>query len=412
MRPEVPPSSDVVVVGGGPAGLSAASELRRQGVESVVLVERDRDLGGVPRFCHHQGFGIKDLRRPLSGPAYAEHLVGEAAAAGVTMLTETTVQSIDPQGVQIAGPIGRMLLPARAVLVATGVRERPRSARMVPGDRPFGVFTTGQLQQWVHGRHLAVGSRAVVVGAEHVSFSAAMVLRQAGVKTLAMITEMPAHQSIQGAAMLAKIARLAPLMTSTRLVEISGRDRVAAVTVEGVDGRVRAVIEVDTVVFTGDWVPDAELVRRSGVLLDPGTRGPVVDWVGATSREGIFAAGNLVYPAETASIAALDGRRVGLGIAERLEGRVPASVAEGVAVTGDPSIRWIAPQRVVPTQAPQEFALRTARFSSGKTIVVRQGVRVLGRYRLRHSTPNRGLSVPGDWVASIEGSQEVVISCE
>ena len=154
---------DVLVVGAGPAGLSAAIELRARGVQRVVVVEREAQAGGVPRHCHHTGFGLRDLHRSLAGPRYADELCRRATASGVRILTGTTITSLENNGdARATNASGLHVITSRAVLLASGARERPRSARLVAGDRPPGVFTTGQLQQWVNVKNLPVGSRALV----------------------------------------------------------------------------------------------------------------------------------------------------------------------------------------------------------------------------------------------------------
>ena len=169
---------DALVVGGGPAGLAAATALRGAGAGHVVIIEREDEAGGTPRLCAHTGFGLRDLRRVLSGPAYARRWVERAAAAGVDIRTRAMVTGWSAQArAEVTGPRGLLEIDARAVVLATGARERPRAARLVPGTRPAGVFTTGQLQQWVHRERLPVGRRALVVGAEHVSYSAVLTLR-------------------------------------------------------------------------------------------------------------------------------------------------------------------------------------------------------------------------------------------
>ena len=157
----------VVIVGGGPAGLAAALELRRLDTHDVVVIEREGAAGGIPRHARHQGFGLRDLRRAMSGPAYARRYTRLAAEAGVEIRTETMVTGWSPDGpLELTGPGGRELLTPDALILASGCRERPRSARLVPGSRPEGVMTTGTLQQLVYLRKRPVGARALVVGAE------------------------------------------------------------------------------------------------------------------------------------------------------------------------------------------------------------------------------------------------------
>ena len=168
----------VAIVGGGPAGLSAAIELRRLGVRHVTVYEREQQAGGIPRHTNHLGFGIRDLHRVMSGPRYARTLAERATRTGVDIRRGAPVFSLDD-------------VDADAVLLATGARERPRAARLVPGDRPAGIFTTGSLQQLAMAGQ-RVGNRAVIVGAEHVSFSAILTLRHVGCTAVAMVTRSPA----------------------------------------------------------------------------------------------------------------------------------------------------------------------------------------------------------------------------
>ncbi|HEY5151745.1 MAG TPA: FAD-dependent oxidoreductase, partial [Mycobacterium sp.] len=164
-------SVDVAIVGGGPAGLAAAADLAARGLEVVVL-ERESAAGGIPRHSDHLGYGIRDLRTVLTGPAYARRLVQRAGEAGAQIRTETMVTGWAGQRtLETTSPRGRELIDAGAVILATGARERPRSARLIPGDRPSGVYTTGHLQNVVNIAHRTVGSRAVIVGAELVSYS-------------------------------------------------------------------------------------------------------------------------------------------------------------------------------------------------------------------------------------------------
>ena len=381
--------SRVAVVGGGPAGLAAAVACRALGVDDVVGLEREAIAGGVPRHCDHTGFGLRDLRRVLRGPVYAARWVERAARAGVDVRTATSVLD-GTTSLTTTSPRGVETIAADAVLLATGCRERPRHARLVPGTRPAGVLTTGALQQLVHLGHARVGHRAVVVGAEHVSFSAVLTLREAGCATVAMVTEHPAHQTY---APLAWIAG-APLLTRRRVVEIRGRSRVDGVVLD--DGRTLAC---DTVVFTGDWIPDHELARRAGLAIDAGTRGPSVDPGGRTSTPGVFAAGNLVHAAETADLAALGGRAAATAIVDWLRtGTWPARVP----VACERPLQWVWPQALDPGMPPSlPFRLRTATTARAALAATQDG-RTLWRSRRRWLIPNRSIGVPAHAVTGVD----------
>ena len=256
---------DALVVGAGPAGLAAATALRSGGAGTVMVLDREDEAGGIPRLCEHTGFGLRDLRRVLSGPAYARRWVERAVACGVDIRTRTMVTGwAAPGRAEVTGPGGVLEMAARTIVLATGARERPRAARLVPGTRPSGIFTTGQLQQWVHREHLPVGRRAVIVGAEHVSYSAAMTLRRAGVRPVALVTELPRPQTYRLFDLLGRFGLRVPVWTETSVAGVYGRDRVEGVLVRGPGGDERSVA-VDTVVFTGDFIPDSELARLAGL---------------------------------------------------------------------------------------------------------------------------------------------------
>ena len=289
----------VAIVGGGPAGLSAAIELRRLGVERVTVYEREQHAGGIPRHTNHLGFGARDLHRMMTGPRYARALIDRAQRAGAELRLGTPVFSFDD-------------LDADAVILATGVRERPRSARLVPGDRPAGIFTTGSLQQLsMAGR--CVGTRAVIVGAEHVSFSAIITLAHTGCRSVAMVTHLAHHQSLGIIKLVTASWRRVPVLTGVEIAEIVGRRRVERIVLS--DGR---TIACDTVVFTGDWIPDNELARHIGLTMNPTIKGPVVDNVFRTSRNGVFAIGNLVHRVAAADRCARDGRAVAAEVVRSL----------------------------------------------------------------------------------------------
>ena len=401
----------VVVIGAGPAGLAAALELRRRGVSDVLVLERESEPGGIPRHAQHQGFGLRDLRRPLSGPRYARRYAELASAAGAELRTETMVTAWSPGGpLELTGAGGRETLEPAAVVLATGCRERPRPARLVPGSRPEGVITTGTLQQLVYLKGLRPGTRALVVGAEHVSFSALLTLAHGGARALGMTTELPRHQSLALFRAGAALRFRTPLWTRTALAAIHGRQRVEEVELRDLDSGAVRQLACDTVVFTADWIPDNELAVMAGLAMDAGTGGPAVDAALRTSRPGVFAAGNLLHGAETADVAALGGRHAGAAAAAFVtdgqgwpEARVP--------VECEPPLRWIAPNAVVPgAGAPPRgrFALRSSDFASRPRIEIAQGRRTLWAGRIARLVPGRSASVPHAWTEAVDPHAEAV----
>jgi thioredoxin reductase len=400
----------VVVVGAGPAGLAAALELRRRGAGDVLVLEREAAAGGIPRHAKHQGFGLRDLRRPLSGPAYARRYAELAARAGAELRTETMVTGWSPGGpLELTGPGGRETIEADAVILASGCRERPRSARLVPGTRPEGVMTTGTLQQLVYLRKRRVGARALVVGAEHVSFSALLTLAHGGAKTIGMVTELPRHQTFALFRAGAAARWRAPLWTRTAVTAIHGRPRVEEVELTDIDSGATRSVACDTVVFTADWIPDHELAVMGGLAMDPGTRGPAVDATLRTSRPGVLAAGNLLHGAETADIAALSGRHcvttLNVKGSDPFGRLVEGWPAERVPIQCEPPLRWISPNVVTPgAGAPPRgrFLLRSFEFATRPGVQIAQDGRTLWSGRLARLVPGRSARLPHEWASAVD----------
>lgn len=394
-------SDAVWIVGAGPAGLTAATALAGAGVP-VVVVEREGRAGGVPRHCDHPGFGWHETRRVLDGPAYARHLVAAATDAGVPIRTSTMVTGwTGDGGLQLTGPGGVEAVRAAAVVLATGCRERPRAARLVPGARPSGVLTTGALQQLVQGGRFD-GRRAVVIGAEHVSLSAVATLRHAGCAVAGLATEHDHHQTFAPFAAGLAVRYRVPIWTGCRLRSIEGADRVSGVRLhDGRSGTERRVA-CDTVVFTGDWIADHELLTARGAAVRATT--PEVDQAWRTTVPGVFAAGNVVHPAETAGVCARDGRAVAAAVQDHLRGARWSP--DRVALHVEPPLQWIWPAAVSGAAPPSAggFVLRSGVFARSATLRVRQGDRQLLARRVRRVVPARPLRLDAGWCAHVDAS--------
>jgi len=396
---------DVLVVGGGPAGLATATALRGLGVERVVVIEREAKAGGIARHSDHTGYGLRDLHRVMRGPAYADAWTERASRAGAEIVTEASMTGWQGPArdltAEITSPDGRRVLTARAVVLATGCRERPRAARLVPGTRPSGVLTTGALQRLV-ARSLPVGTRAVVVGAEHVSYSAALTLRHAGVSVAAMVTPGPRHESFAVFALTTRFALRIPLRVGTAVTRILGRSRVEAVELTDLKRGKTERVACDTVVFTGDWVPDHEIARRGGLTIDDGTAAPRVDGGLRTSVPGVFAAGNLLHGAETADVCALDGRWAAPSVANWLA--TGAWSEPDIEVRATAPLRWTSPNALVAGQrhVPQgRFLVSSGAFVRSARIEARQADSVLWAQRA-DLVPARNFAISDEWLERVD----------
>ena len=332
---------DVVIVGSGPAGIAAATELRHLGVRDVLLLEREGSLGGVPRHCGHRAFGLAEFGRLLRGPDYACRLAH--TVADVRVMCDTSVISLHPAGVlTVNSKAGTQQIKGRCVLLATGTRETPRSARMVSGTRPWGVMTTGALQQFVYLKRLSPCRRAVIVGSELVAYSALLTLRHAGARAVAMIETGPRAIAFPRLGALAPAVFGTRLITEAELIAIHGDPCITGVEIER-NGQ-RDIIYCDAVIFTGEFVPESALVRASHLDVDTGTGGPVVDQYGRCSDPAYFAAGNLLRPVEPAWRAWYEGRAVAKAIAGVIRGELSTPHQHSL-IFASPPLQFVCPQR-------------------------------------------------------------------
>lgn len=373
-------SADIAIIGAGPAGLTLATRLADRGLQVLVL-DRDTEPGGVPRHSDHPGYG---LHRFLSGPTYARLLTKEAQRAGAVIATEATVTSMDGRTLQVTAPSGRRTITARAVVLATGCREAPRAARLIPGSRPSGVLTTGWLQRAVHLEHQRIGTRAVIIGAEHVSYSAVVTLAEAGCSTVAMVTAGDRAETYLAFRAAARLRYRFPVLVGSTVVDVVGRHQLTAVQVRRADGSLQD-IPCDTLICTGDWRAENTLARSAGLAIGS-SGGPAIDTQFRTSQPGVFAIGNLLHPGATADRCAKDARNAvpsiqhWLGSGEWPTGAQRLHIGAGLAWC---SVSNLAASTAGPLVVEVTDRLRRPIFE------VTQGERIVGRTQRPWAVPTR-----------------------
>lgn len=382
---------EVIIIGSGPAGLGAATALAQAG-RRVLILERERHAGGIPRHCGHYPYGLREFHRLLRGPEYAARLRDAALAAGVTIRTGTTVTALLPGGVvEITDDAGPATLAAKAVLLATGVRETSRAARLIGGEKPGGVVSTGALQGMVYLNHQRPFRQPVILGTELVAFSALLTCRHAGIRPLAMIEPGQRITARSPAQWLARVMGV-PIHLQSDITAIHGRTRVDGVTVATPSGP--QDLPADGVIISGGFRPDAALLRGSHLEVDPGSGGPVIDRWGRLSDPAYFAAGNLLRGVETAGWCWAEGRRTAGAILAGLEGRLPEPGGAKLTLA-HPALRLAVPQviGVGGADCPYDrLQIRLEHPMRGQLRLM-QGGRILASSRL-DSLPERRLSLP------------------
>ena len=285
-------SCDVAIIGSGPAGISAAITLKQAGIDKIVVIEREAEAGGVPRHCGHVAFGFKVYKRILTGSQYAEKNIAQAVNLGIDIQLKTTVTRLGEEGeLSLVSSKGMSKLKARRVLIATGTREKPRSARFVSGDRALGICNTGALQAMVYLKHKVPFMRPVIVGPAIVSFSALLPCKKGGIKPVAMIEE-KSKASVRWPIQYGASIFGTRIMLGTRITKIVGSARIEAVEIEDSTGKHQS-LACDGLLFTGEFTPESSLVRMSHLEFDTDTFSPKVDSAGRCSDPAYFAAGNV-----------------------------------------------------------------------------------------------------------------------
>lgn len=319
---------DLVVVGGGPAGLAAAYEAHENGVEKILIIERDKELGGILNQCIHNGFGLHTFKEELTGPEYAGRFIDMVEGTNIEVMLDTMVLEIEGKIIHaINTEKGYLTIEAEAIVLAMGCRERTRGAISIPGDRPSGIFTAGAAQRFINMEGYMVGKKVVILGSGDIGLIMARRMTLEGAKVEAVVELMPYSNGLTRNIVQCLDDYGIPLYLSHTVIDVKGDGRLEKVIIAKVDENRQPIkgteieFDADTLLLSVGLIPENELSKNAGVELDLRTNGLVVSESMETNREGIFACGNVVHVHDLVDFVTEEAKNAGKNAAKYIKGK-------------------------------------------------------------------------------------------
>ncbi|SHE73656.1 Thioredoxin reductase [Thermoanaerobacter uzonensis DSM 18761] len=392
---------DIVIIGGGPAGLGAAVEAYEKGVKNIVIIERDKYLGGILEQCIHNGFGLQEFKEELTGPEYAQRFIDKVEEYGINVMLETMVLEITPDRIvkAVNSKEGVFTIKAGAIILAMGCRERPRGAIMIPGTRPAGILTAGTAQRYVNMEGYLPGKEIVILGSGDVGLIMARRLTLEGAKVKAVVELMPYSSGLTRNIVQCLEDFNIPLLLSHTVIEIHGKDRVEGVTIAKVDENREPILKTlqyiscDTLILSVGLIPENELSQKAGIELDPITGGPIVNEMLETSVPGIFACGNVLQVHDLVDNVTAEARLAANSAIRFIrEGEFGKS---NIFVKAGNGIRYVVPQKINVDNIEKriKFRMRPVNVYNNAMLAVKSGDKYLLRQKRQRLTPGEMIDV-------------------
>ena len=387
---------DVLIVGAGPAGMAAAIAAKEAGVDNLLVLEREANMGGILRQCIHNGFGLHRFKEELTGPEYAQRDIDKVKELGIEVRCGTTVLSIDENRfvTAVSKEKGVQLFEAGALILAMGCRERPRGALATPGTRCAGIYSAGTAQKFVNLEGYMPGKRVVILGSGDIGLIMARRMTLQGAKVLACVELMPYSSGLNRNIVQCLHDYDIPLLLSHTVIDIQGKERLTGVTVAEVDAKRQPIpgteqhFDCDTLLLSVGLLPENELTRQADVEMSNLTSGAVVDDTLQTSKEGIFACGNVLHVHDLVDFVSAESFKAGKAAAAYVQGK--KRTGRYVSVKDGDGVRGVVPQKLLIPDGEVEsvqIMFRPAGVYENAYIRVTDGERELIKQKKRILTP-------------------------
>jgi len=382
---------EVIIIGGGAAGLAAAVACQQKGIEDILIIERGDYLGGILQQCIHDGFGLEKFHTSLSGPEYAQRYIDQVKEKEIPFLLNSMVVSLTPQKeVIVTNYRGLRHYRAKVIILAMGCRERTRGAISIPGARPSGIYTAGVAQELINLKNYMLGEKIVVLGSGDIGLIMARRLTLEGAEVITVAEKLPYSSGLPRNINQCLYDFDIPLLLNHTVVDIEGNGRLSRVTIAqlgkrgGIIPGSKRKIDCDTLLLSVGLIPENELSREAGITLDNITGGPQVDERGQTSIPGIFACGNVLQVHDIVDNVSLEAEYIVEGVEEYLGGKLIKG--QEIKVELGNGLRYVVPQKMISLK-DTTFSFRVNQPGEKKILIFKDGKKVIKKKFLRGVNP-------------------------